>query len=372
MKHCIVSVLFALFSLSTASAQIPQQFLSGMKFRSIGPYRGGRSLACTGIIGDRKTYYFGATGGGIWKTIDAGETWLPCSDTTMNASSIGAIAVAQSDASILFAGTGECDIRGNISFGEGIYKSTDAGASWKYSGLREAGSIAKISIHPKNSDEIIIASMGHVFGSNPERGIYKSIDGGNTWKKVLSRSGLLADSTGAIDIQRDPFNPKILYASLWQAYRNAYSMSSGGAGSGLFTSLDGGETWKEITKSAGLPVGINGKIRIACSPAQKDRLWAMIENENGGLFRSDDGGNTWKRVSEDRQIRQRPWYFSHIIADPKNPETIYALNVGFYKSTDGGRTFQGMNSMHGDHHDMWIDPLDPERFILADDGGAVV
>jgi len=372
MKHCIVSVLFALFSLSTASAQIPQQFLSGMKFRSIGPYRGGRSLACTGIIGDRKTYYFGATGGGIWKTIDAGETWLPCSDTTMNASSIGAIAVAQSDASILFAGTGECDIRGNISFGEGIYKSTDAGVSWKYSGLREAGSIAKISIHPKNSDEIIIASMGHVFGSNPERGIFKSIDGGNTWKKVLSRSGLLADSTGAIDIQRDPFNPKILYASLWQAYRNAYSMSSGGAGSGLFTSLDGGETWKEITKSAGLPVGINGKIRIACSPAQKDRIWAMIENEHGGLFRSDDAGNTWKRVSEDRQIRQRPWYFSHIIADPKNPETIYALNVGFYKSTDGGRTFQGMNSMHGDHHDMWIDPLDPERFILADDGGAVV
>jgi hypothetical protein len=372
MKHCIVSVLFALFSLSTASAQIPQQFLSGMKFRSIGPYRGGRSLACTGIIGDRKTYYFGATGGGIWKTIDAGETWLPCSDTTMNASSIGAIAVAQSDASILFAGTGECDIRGNISFGEGIYKSTDAGVSWKYSGLREAGSIAKISIHPKNSDEIIIASMGHVFGSNPERGIFKSIDGGNTWKKVLSRSGLLADSTGAIDIQRDPFNPKILYASLWQAYRNAYSMSSGGAGSGLFTSLDGGETWKEITKSAGLPVGINGKIRIACSPAQKDRIWAMIENEHGGLFRSDDAGYTWKRVSEDRQIRQRPWYFSHIIADPKNPETIYALNVGFYKSTDGGRTFQGMNSMHGDHHDMWIDPLDPERFILADDGGAVV
>jgi len=372
MKHCIVSVLFALFSLSTAIAQIPQQFLSGMKFRSIGPYRGGRSLACTGIIGDRKTYYFGATGGGIWKTIDAGETWLPCSDTTMNASSIGAIAVAQSDASILFAGTGECDIRGNISFGEGIYKSTDAGVSWKYSGLREAGSIAKISIHPKNSDEIIIASMGHVFGSNPERGIFKSIDGGNTWKKVLSRSGLLADSTGAIDIQRDPFNPKILYASLWQAYRNAYSMSSGGAGSGLFTSLDGGETWKEITKSAGLPVGINGKIRIACSPAQKDRMWAMIENEHGGLFRSDDAGNTWKRVSEDRQIRQRPWYFSHIIADPKNPETIYALNVGFYKSTDGGRTFQGMNSMHGDHHDMWIDPLDPERFILADDGGAVV
>jgi hypothetical protein len=372
MKHCIVSVLFALFSLSTAIAQIPQQFLSGMKFRSIGPYRGGRSLACTGIIGDRKTYYFGATGGGIWKTIDAGETWLPCSDTTMNASSIGAIAVAQSDASILFAGTGECDIRGNISFGEGIYKSTDAGVSWKYSGLREAGSIAKISIHPKNSDEIIIASMGHVFGSNPERGIFKSIDGGNTWKKVLSRSGLLADSTGAIDIQRDPFNPKILYASLWQAYRNAYSMSSGGAGSGLFTSLDGGETWKEITKSTGLPVGINGKIRIACSPAQKDRIWAMIENEHGGLFRSDDAGNTWKRVSEDRQIRQRPWYFSHIIADPKNPETIYALNVGFYKSTDGGRTFQGMNSMHGDHHDMWIDPLDPERFILADDGGAVV
>ena len=372
MKHCIVNVLFALFGVSTAIAQIPQQFLSGMKFRSIGPYRGGRSLACTGIIGDRKTYYFGATGGGIWKTIDAGETWLPCSDTTMNASSIGAIAIAQSDASIVFAGTGECDIRGNISFGEGIYKSTDAGVSWKYAGLRESGSIAKISIHPKNPDEIIIASMGHVFGSNPERGIYKSIDGGNSWKKVLSRPGLLADSTGAIDIQRDPFNPKILYASLWQAYRNAYSMSSGGIGSGLFTSLDGGETWKEITKSAGLPVGINGKIRIACSPAQKHRIWAMIENENGGLFRSDDGGNSWKRVSEDRQIRQRPWYFSHIIADPKNPETIYALNVGLYKSTDGGATFQGMNTMHGDHHDMWIDPLDPERFILADDGGAVI
>lgn len=354
------------------AAQVPAHLYDGMKYRCIGPFRGGRSLACTGVAGDRKTYYFGATGGGIWRTTDAGESWNPISDNTFVASSIGAIAIAPSDANVLYAGTGECDIRGNISFGDGMYKTTDAGATWKRAGLQESFAICKISIHPANPDEVLAACMGRIFGTGGERGIYKTTDGGTTWKNVLKRSGTLGDSTGAIDIQRDPHNPRILYAALWQAYRNAYSMSSGGKGCGLFKSTDGGDTWTEISTNTGLPKGMIGKIRIACSPAQRNRLWAMIENENGGLFRSDDAGKTWQRTCDEKSIRQRPWYFSHITADPKNPDVIYALNVGFHKSTDGGRSFKGIGTMHGDHHDMWIDPADPERFILADDGGATV
>ena len=369
----MILFIFLCASIVQLHAQsMDQSIIEGMKYRNIGPFRGGRSLACTGIPGDRQTYFFGATGGGIWKTEDAGESWFSISDTTFMASSIGAIAIAPSDHSMIYAGTGECDIRGNISFGEGMYRSLDAGKTWKSISPKSFGSIAKISIHPKNPDEVLIASMGRVFGPNPERGIYKTTNGGATWTLVLKRSGTLGDSTGAIDIQRDPHNPRILYASLWQAYRNAYSMSSGGKGSGLFQSVDGGETWKELSTQPGLPKGVLGKIRVACSPAQRDRVWAMIEHENGGLFRSDDAGATWMKVSEDRNIRQRPWYFSHIIADPKNADIIYALNVGIFRSTDGGRTFTGMRTMHGDHHDMWIDPNDSDRFIIADDGGAFV
>lgn len=365
-------LFFSLFTLQLRAQTIDQSIVQGMKYRHIGPFRGGRSLACTGIPGDRKTYYFGAMGGGVWKTEDAGESWFSISDTTFNASSIGVIAIAPSDPSMIYVGTGECDIRGNISFGEGVYRSLDAGKTWKSVSSASIGSIAKISIHPQHAEEVLIASMGRIFGPNPERGIYKTTNGGASWTLVLKRPGTLGDSTGAIDIQRDPHNPRIMYASLWQASRNAYSMNSGGQGSGLFQSTDGGDTWKEISKHPGLPKGVLGKIRITCSPAKRDLVWAMIENENGGLFRSDDGGATWSKVSEDRNIRQRPWYFSHIMADPRNAETIYALNVGIFKSTDGGRTFSGMRTMHGDHHDMWIDPNDSDRFIISDDGGAFV
>lgn len=369
----IVSIAFVVIALAQlVNAQVSPVYYDGMRYRCVGPFRGGRSLACTGVPGDRKTYYFGATGGGMWRTTDAGDSWVCISDTSFVASSVGAIAVAKSDVNVIYAGTGECDIRGNISFGDGLHKTTDGGRTWNSAGLKETFAIGKISVHPDRADEVVVAAMGRVFGTNNERGIYKTTDGGATWKKILGRSGTLGDSTGAIDVQRDPNNPRILYAALWQAYRNAFSMSSGGNGSGLFKSTDGGDTWTEISKHAGLPVGMLGKIRIACSPAQRDKVWAMIENENGGLFVSNDAGKTWSRTSEEKNIRQRPWYFSHIVADPKNADVIYALNVGFHKSTDGGRTFSGMGTMHGDHHDMWIDPNDPDRFILADDGGATV
>ena len=374
LTGCLMFIVFllTLFSLELHAQTFEQQIIEGMKYRHIGPFRGGRSLACTGIKGDRNTYYFGAMGGGVWKTEDAGESWISISDTSFMASSIGAIAIAPSDPSMIYIGTGECDIRGNISFGEGVYRTLDAGITWKHISPRSFGNIAKIAVHPNNPDEVLIASMGRIFGTNPDRGIYKTTNGGSSWTLVLKRPGTLGDSTGAIDIQRDPHNPRMLYATLWQASRNAFSMSSGGSGCGLFQSTDGGDTWKELSKNPGLPKGVLGKIRMTCSPAKRDRIWAMIEHEHGGLFRSDDAGRTWMKVSEDRNIRQRPWYFSHIIADPKDADGIYALNVGIFKSTDGGRTFSGMRTMHGDHHDMWIDPEDAERFIVADDGGAFI
>lgn len=368
MKRLLLFSL--LFATLPAFAQLPDQtLLGGLKYRCIGPFRGGRSLACAGLRGDRTTYYFGATGGGVWKTTDGGDAWFAVSDSAFKTSSVGAIAVAASDENVIYVGMGECDIRGNISGGDGVYKSVDAGNSWKNIGLKESYAVAKIAVHPANPDLVFAASMGHIFGVNAERGVFRSSDGGASWKNILFRN----DSTGAIDVQIDPNNPRILYAALWQASRNAYNMTSGGAGSGLFKSADGGDTWQEITRNPGMPKGLIGKIRVAVSPAKSGRLWAMVENEKaGGLFRSDDAGKTWQRATDDRAIRQRPWYFSHIVADPKNPEVVYALNVGFHKSSDGGKTFSGMNSMHGDHHDLWIDPNDPQRFILADDGGAAI
>lgn len=379
------AVFFALFCLGVVLSQnfllaqrksktVPEQsevnpkLFSALKWRNIGPFRGGRSLATTGVASDPNVYYFGATGGGIWKTTDGGDSWFNVSDGFLNTSSVGAIAVSQSDPNVIYAGMGECDIRGNISYGDGMYKSDDAGKSWKHIGLKETFAIGKIAIHPQNPDLVYCAAMGRVFGSNSERGIFRSKDGGNKWEKILFKN----DSTGAIDIQIDPHNSRILYAALYQAHRNAYEMESGGAGSGLWKSTDGGDSWKELTQNSGMPKGLIGKIRIAPSPAKRDRIWAMVENENGGVFRSDDAGKTWSRINEDRNLRQRAWYFSHIVADPKSENVVYVLNVGFHKSMDGGRTFQGMGSMHGDHHDLWIAPDNPIRFILADDGGASV
>jgi photosystem II stability/assembly factor-like uncharacterized protein len=350
------------------SPAVNPAMFSAMKWRNIGPFRGGRSLAVCGVASEPNTYYFGATGGGIWKTTDGGDAWINISDKFLTTASVGAIKVAPSDANVIYAGLGECDIRGNISYGDGIVKSVDAGKTWHYIGLKECYAIGKIAVHPQNADIVYAAAMGRIFGTNSERGVFRSKNGGATWEKILFKN----DSTGAIDVQIDPFNPRTVYAALWQTHRNAYQMESGGMGSSLWKSTDGGDTWEELTRNAGLPIGLVGKIRIAASPAKQGRIWIMFENEHGGVFLTDDGGKTWTRTNDDRTIRQRAWYFSHIIADPKSENTVYVLNVGWYKSIDGGRTFQGMGSMHGDHHDLWIAPDNPQRMILADDGGATV
>jgi photosystem II stability/assembly factor-like uncharacterized protein len=313
-------------------------------------------------------YYSGAVGGGIWKTTDAGQSWICISDSAFHSSSVGALAVAESDANIIYAGMGEAEMRGNISFGDGIYKSADAGRTWKHCGLDKSYAISTILIHPTNPDIVYACCMGKVFGTNPERGLFRSRDGGKSWERILFRN----DSTGCISAAFDPSNPLVIYASLWQACRTPYSLSSGGSGSGLFKSTDGGNTWREITKAPGLPVGLLGRIALCTSPAKPDRVYASVENENGGIFRSDDLGEHWTRTTDNRNLRKRPWYFSTIVADPQNADALWCLNVQLWKSNDGGATFSQMPSMHGDHHDMWINPKHPLKMILGDDGGACV
>lgn len=340
-----------------------------MQWREIGPFRGGRSIAVAGHKDQPYTYYFGATGGGIWKTEDGGVNWMNVSDGYLKNGTVGALAVAESDPNVIYAGTGEACIRGNAKPGEGVYKSTDAGKTWKHSGLAEAQTISEIVVHPKNADLVYAAAFGHVFGTNAERGVYRSKDGGKTWEKIL----YVNDKTGAVDIVFDPFNPRVIYASMWEAYRNPWSMSSGGPGSGLWKSTDGGDTWTDLSKNQGLPKSILGKICVAASGARQELVWAMVEAEpDGGLYRSNDGGKTWRRVNEDRRLRQRAWYYTHVYADPKNSETVYILNTGFYRSLDGGRTITGIPVPHGDNHDLWIDPTNPQRMIEANDGSVNV
>ncbi len=341
----------------------------GLKWRNIGPFRGGRSVAVSGVIGQPYTYYFGASGGGVWKSVNGGNDWMPVSDSTFKASSIGAIAVAPSNANVVYAGTGETDIRGNISVGDGMYKSTDAGQSWRKIGLEKGNAIAAIRVHPKDPDVVFVAAMGNIFGANPERGVYKSKDGGTTWKQVLAKD----DSTGAVEVQIDPNNSNILYAAMWQAYRNHFTMSSGGPGSGMYKSVDGGETWKDISKNPGLPKGLLGKIGISVSPVNSNRVYAMVENkDNGGLYRSDDAGATWKLINGEAFLKQRPWYYMNVAADPKNENGLIVLNVSAWKSYDGGNTFSEIDVHHGDTHDVWINPDNPENFIIGDDGGGEV
>lgn len=350
-----------------SSDQLDLAFRS-MRFRNVGPFRAGRSLAVAGHPDLPQTYYFGATGGGVFKTDDGGDTWRDVSDTAFSTSSVGAITIAPSDPNVVYVGMGETDIRGNISPGDGVYRTTDGGTTWSHCGLPQAQMIADIVVHPDNPDVVLVSSMGNVFTANADRGIFKSIDGGKSWRKVLYRN----DSTGGMTLRMDPLNPRIIYASLWQAYRNAHSMSSGGAGSGLFKSTDGGDTWKEITRNPGMPKGMLGKINVDVSRAQRNLVWAMVENEHGGLFKSVDAGATWQRVNTNAELRQRPWYFNHVFADPMNADVVYVLNVGMHKSIDGGRSFSGMDANHGDYHDLWIDPRNPRRMIIANDGGAVV
>ena len=351
-----------------AGPPYPEALYQAMHWRNIGPFRGGRSVAVAGHPDLPYTYYFGATGGGVWKTEDGGITWVNVSDSTFQWGSVGAIAVAESDPNVVYVGMGESCLRGNISPGDGVYKSEDGGKTWKHMGLENTHFIGKIVVHPKNPDLVYVAAMGHVFGPNPERGVFRSKDGGKTWEKILYRN----EKTGAIDIVMDPNNPRVLYAALWEAYRNPWSLSSGGPGSGLFKSTDGGDTWEELTKRPGMPEGPIGKIGIAVSPAQRDRVWAIVEAKKGGVFRSDDGGKTWHLLNSDSNLRQRAFYYTHIYADPKDPETVYVLNVRFHKSVDGGKTYKTISVPHGDNHDLWIDPNNPLRMIEGNDGGANV
>ncbi|HET9306824.1 MAG TPA: hypothetical protein VFO46_12420 [Candidatus Sulfotelmatobacter sp.] len=339
----------------------------GMKYRLVGPFRGGRVLAVAGVPGPENTYYFGAVAGGMWKTTDGGLNWRPLWDKFSEASpSIGAIAIAPSDPNVIYVGTGEACIRGNIVMGNGVYKSTDAGKTWKYAGLRDTHSIGRMIVHPKDSNTVYVAALGHPFGPNPTRGIFRSRDGGKTWQRIL----YVDDKTGGIDIQFDLSNPNILFAGMWQAVRKPWTMESGGPGSGLYRSADGGDTWTKLT-AHGLPEGTIGRIGVATT-SNPNRIYALIEAEKGGLFRSDDAGEKWQLVNDDRRYRQRAWYYTHVFADPKNPDVVYILNTGTYRSIDGGKTFSPIHSPHGDNHGFWIDPDNPKRLINGNDGGATI
>lgn len=342
--------------------------LKNFQYRLIGPFRGGRVSAVEGLTNQPNVYYFGATGGGVWKTTDGGANWLNISDGFFKTGSVGAIDAADSDPNIIYVGMGEHTLRGNVSSGDGVYKSTDGGKTWKNIGLTDTQQIARIRVHPKDPNTVYVAALGHLWGNNEERGIFRSRDGGKTWQKVLYRNA----STGASELAMDPSNPNVLYAGFWQVGRKPWRMDSGGDGSGLFKSTDGGDTWIDITRNRGLPAGLNGKMNITVSPVNTNRLWAMVENKEGGLFRSDDAGDTWQRVSDSAAIRQRPWYYNRVYADTASENTVYVLNVGFHKSIDGGRTFTTIGVPHSDNHDLWISPNDPNRMVEGNDGGANV
>ena len=337
----------------------------GIQYRAIGPFRGGRSLTASGIAGDPTTYYFGATGGGIWKSTDGATTWKPVFDHEKS-SSIGSLAVAPSDPNVIYAGTGEGCIRGNAATGDGVYKSVDAGKTWKNVGLRDSRAIGKLIVDPRDPDTVFVAALGHPYGPNQERGIFRTIDGGKTWAKVL----FVDENTGGIDVAFDPHNSHILFAAMWQVRRQPWTLSSGGPGSGLYRSGDAGATWKKLD-GEGLPEGPYGKIGVAVA-ANSERVWALIEARNGGLYRSDDGGDKWELVNPDHRLTQRAWYYMHVVADPKDPNTVYVLNVDFHRSIDGGRTFNKIKVPHGDNHGLWIDPQNTRRMIQTDDGGATV
>lgn len=342
--------------------------LDKLEWRCIGPFRGGRVVAVAGDPRDPATFYFGSTGGGVWKTTDAGQYWVNVSDGFFKRASVGGIAVAAADPNVIYVGMGEATIRGNVSHGDGVYRSTDAGRTWKHLGLAATRNISKVRVHPTDPNTVFVAALGHAHGPNPERGIFRSTDGGASWDRVLFRS----EEAGASDLCIDPTNPRIMYAGFWQTRRGPYELVSGGPGSGLFRSDDGGLTWTELTYKPGMPKGVKGKVTVAASGARAGRVWAMVEAEKGGVFRSDDWGETWELLCEDRNLRQRAWYYSHIYADPRDPETVWVLNVETWRSVDGGKTFGRVQAPHGDNHDLWIDPANPQRLIIGNDGGATV
>ena len=341
---------------------------SKLKYRLVGPFRGGRSAAVTGSRINKNTFYFGATGGGVWKTMDGGSNWKNISDKYFG-STIGSVALAPSDESIVYVGEGENTMRGNVSEGlGGMWRSDDAGKTWKNLGLKEGRHIIRILVHPKDPQTVWVAVMGHLFGPSAERGIFKTTDGGKTWTKTL----FVNEQTGCSDLVMEPGNPSVLYAGMWEVIRRPHSMESGGAGSGLYKSTDGGETWVPLTGKKGLPKGVLGIVGVAVAPSNTDKVYAILENAAGGLFVSNDAGETWTLTSNDNNIRQRAWYYTKVFVDPANENLVYCPNVEFMRSRDGGKTFQSVNTPHGDHHDLWIDPQDGSRMIVADDGGAQV
>jgi len=354
-------------SLSPASHDASVQALT---FRCIGPPRGGRVLAVTGHPAKPMTFYFGACAGGIWQTDDGGVYWHNISDGYLRSAAVGALTVAEADPNVIYAGMGEATIRLDVSYGDGVYKTTDGGQTWQHMGLADTKHIGEIRVHPQNADLVYVAALGHAFGPNPERGVYRSTDGGQTWELVLHKS---ADA-GAVDLAMDVTNPRVIFASIYQVRRTFWNLSSGGPDSGLWQTTDGGDTWVDISRNKGLPDGMLGKIGVTVSPANPQRVWAIIEAEaeKAGVYRSDDGGDTWAQVSKNRDLIQRPWYYCHIFADPQDPETVYITNLKMWKSTDGGRTFSEITTPHGDNHDLWIDPHNPQRMIEGNDGGACV
>jgi len=362
----LAMLLFAISFAPLRAQTLDENALKAMKWRQVGPFRGGRALAGTGVAGDPLTYYFGSVAGGVWKTTNGGNTWTPMTDKT-GIMSVGAIAVAPSDSNVLYVGTGESCWRGDISYGDGMYKSVDGGKTWTHIGLEDTRHISKVIVHPTNPDIVFVAAMGHAYGPNETRGVFRSSDGGKTWQKVLFKD----NKTGAIDLSFDPSNPHVLFAALYEAQRYPWTAVSGGPGSGLYKSIDDGATWKRL-EGHGLPSGILGRIGVSVSGADGSRIYAIIEAEKGGIYRSDDAGDSWQLLTGDHRYTQRAWYFHHIFADPKNVDTVYVLNTAVYRSTDGGHSFNFVRSPHGDNHGLWIDPTHPQWMINTNDGGATI
>lgn len=376
-KASILLLALSFFALSTSAQrrkntnpkpQIPEELYSSLEYRLVGPFRGGRSAAVTGVPGEPNLFYFGATGGGVWKTTDGGRTWKNISDGYFGGS-IGSVEVAQSDPNVIYVGGGEKTLRGNVSSGYGIWKTEDAGKTWQKAGLEKSRHVPRIRVHPRDYNTVYAAVLGNIYKTTKERGVYKSTDGGQSWKQVL----FVNDQAGAVDLTFDPNNPRILYASTWRAQRTPYSLSSGGEGSALWKSTDSGETWMEISKNKGFPKDTLGIIGVSVSPVNSERVFAIVENkEKGGLYRSDDGGETWTQVNSERKLRQRAWYYTRVYADTEDEDVVYVLNVRYHRSTDGGKSFNTFNAPHGDHHDLWIAPENSNRMIIGDDGGAQV
>lgn len=344
-----------------------EKLYNALEWRSIGPYRGGRASAVTGVPGKPLLYYMGSTGGGVWRTEDGGNSWGNISDGYFGGS-IGAVAVSEWDNNVIYVGEGESTVRGNVSSGYGMWKSTDAGATWTDIGLKNSRHVSRIRIHPKNPDLVYAAVIGDLFKPSDDRGVYRSKDGGKTWEKVLFANS----NAGAVDLILDPNNPRIIYASTWRIRRTPYSLESGGEGSAMWKSTDGGDNWTNISSNPGLPKGLWGIVGVTVSPVNSNRVFAIIENDKGGVYRSDDGGKTWQYLNDERKLRQRAWYYSKIYADTEDEDIVYIMNVQYHRSKDGGKTYQTYNAPHGDHHDLWIAPEDNQRMVIADDGGAQV